>query len=83
MSCLGRYVILMDEETIIDTFKPVLMGIAFGEDEKIEIRAQAMLAISDLAFMFHRIMAPIALQNITEEEVLVFYFFMGLESLVI
>ena len=71
VSCLGRYVILMDEETIIDTFKPVLMGIAFGEDEKIEIRAQAMLAISDLAFMFHRIMAPIALQNITEEEVAV------------
>lgn len=71
VSCLGRYVILMDEDTIIDTFKPVLMGIAFGEDEKIEIRAQAMLAISDLAFMFHRIMAPMSIENICEKEMTV------------
>jgi len=71
VSCLGRYVILMDEEAIIQTFKSLLMGIAFGKDEKIEIRAQAMLAICDLAFMFHRIMAPIVRTNVSDDEVTV------------
>jgi len=69
VSCFGRYVILMEESTIISTYKPLLMGIAYSEDEKIEIRAQAILAICDLAFMFHRIMAPIILENVSETAV--------------
>jgi len=63
VSCLGRYVILMDEDIIIEKFKPLLMDIAICDNEKIEIRAQAMLAICDLAFMFERMMAPIKLGN--------------------
>jgi condensin complex subunit 3 len=69
VSCLGRFVILLDESTIIDTYKPILMEIAFGEEEKIEIRAQATLALCDLALLFPRIMAPITLGNVSDEEV--------------
>ena len=69
VSCFGRYVILMEESTIMSKYKPILMGIAFSEEEKIEIRAQATLAICDLAFMFHRIMAPILLENVSDTEV--------------
>lgn len=69
VSCLGRFVILLEESTIIDTYKPILMEIAFGEEEKIEIRAQAILALCDLASMFQRIMAPITLGNVSDQEV--------------
>ena len=61
VSCLGRYVILMEEGMVLESFKPLLMKIVAGEGEKVEIRAQALLALCDLAFMFHRIMAPISL----------------------
>ena len=67
--CFGRYVILMEESTIMSMYKPILMEIAYSEDEKIEIRAQAMLALCDLAFMFHRIMAPILLENVSDTEI--------------
>lgn len=69
VSCLGRFVILLDESTMIDTYKPILMEIAYGEEEKIEIRAQATLALCDLALLFQRMMAPITLGNVSDQDV--------------
>jgi len=68
VSCLGRYAILLDENIIIDTFKPLLMNVAFREDETSEIRAQAMLNIADLTILFDRMQAPILLTNINPVE---------------
>ncbi len=61
VSCLGRYVVLMDEDVIIEKYKPLMMEIAFMEGEKIEIRAQALLAMCDLAQLYERFMSPISL----------------------
>ena len=63
ISCLGRFVILMDEETVIEKYKALFMNIASVEEEKIEIRAQALLAMSDLALLHERFMAPITLDD--------------------
>jgi len=69
VSCLGRFVILMDEEIVIDKYKPLLTEIAFREDEKIEIRAQALLAMCDLGILFERSMAPLTLESIPGEDI--------------
>jgi len=69
VSCLGRYALLSSENTIIDTFKPLLMNVAFRGNETSEIRAQAMLNIADLAVLFDRMHTPILLTDITPAEV--------------
>ena len=63
VSCLGRYIILLDEATVIEKFKPLLLEIAYMDSEKIEIRAQALLAISDIALRFERFMVPVVIES--------------------
>jgi hypothetical protein len=67
VSCLGRFVIIMEEEIIMQKFKPILMEIAYTEEERVEIRAQAMLAITDLTMLFPRFLAPISIGSCEEE----------------
>lgn len=69
VGCVGRYVLLMDEESVINDYKPLIMDIAYSKDENIEIRAQALLILCDLAFLFHRILAPIKLDKVGENEI--------------
>ena len=52
VSCLGRLAMLSDHKTVLEEFKPLLLSVASNEDEKLEIRAQAMMAICDLSFLF-------------------------------
>lgn len=66
VSCLGRYIILLDEDTVIEKYKPLLLEIASMESEKIEIRAQALLAICDIALRFDRFMSPVAIELSSE-----------------
>ncbi len=63
ISCLGRFVILMDGETVVQMYKVLLMNIALMENEKDAIRAQSLLALCDLALLHDRIMAPTKLDD--------------------
>ena len=63
IGCLGRFVILMDEETVLNKYKTLLMNIASMEEEKIEIRAQALLSMCDLSLLHERFMAPVVLDS--------------------
>lgn len=58
VSCLGRLAILSDNKTVLEEFKPLLLSVASNEDEKLEIRAQAMMAICDLSFLFREMLSP-------------------------
>jgi hypothetical protein len=52
VSCLGRLAMLSDGATVLEEFKPLLLNVASNSDEKLEIRAQAIMAICDLSFLF-------------------------------
>jgi condensin complex subunit 3 len=52
VACLGRLAMLSDGATVLEEFKPLLLNVASNSDEKLEIRAQAIMAICDLSFLF-------------------------------
>jgi hypothetical protein len=68
VSCLGRLAILSDQKTVLDEFKPLLLSVASNVEEKLEIRAQAMMAICDLSFVFDDILSPCTLSSDDDEE---------------
>jgi condensin complex subunit 3 len=61
VSCLGRLAILCDQKTVLEEFKPLLLRVASNAEEKLEIRAQALMAICDLSFVFDGIISPYTL----------------------
>jgi len=58
VGCLGRLAILSDESTVLSDFKPLLLKVASTDNELMEIRAQAMLALCDLSLLFEGILNP-------------------------
>ena len=59
VGCLGRLALLSEEANVLADFKPLLLGIVSNEEEKMEIRAQAMLALSDLTMLFDNMLLPV------------------------
>jgi condensin complex subunit 3 len=59
VGCLGRLALLSEESTVLAEFKPLFLEVVNKEDETMEIRAQAMLALCDLAMLFDNILVPI------------------------
>mmetsp|Transcript_25068 Transcript_25068/g.37242 ORF Transcript_25068/g.37242 Transcript_25068/m.37242 type:complete len:1078 (-) Transcript_25068:101-3334(-) len=49
--CLSKFCLLSEEDKIMDEFKPLLMQIAGSVEERVEVRAQAMLALCDLTLL--------------------------------
>jgi condensin complex subunit 3 len=68
VSCLGRLAILCDQKTVLEEFKPLLLSVASNEEEKLEIRAQALMAICDLSFLFDDMISPCILSSDDHEE---------------
>ncbi len=68
VSCLGRLAMTSDNQTVLEEFKPLLLSVASNQDEKLEILAQAMMAICDLPFLFSEMLA-ISGSDHDEEEV--------------
>lgn len=58
ISCFGKLGLFTNESTVLDEFKPILLTAAFDEDEKLEIRGQALLALSDWSILFSDILQP-------------------------
>jgi condensin complex subunit 3 len=58
ISCFGKLGLFTNESTVLEEFKPILLKAAFDEDEKLEIRGQALLALSDWSMLFSDILRP-------------------------
>jgi condensin complex subunit 3 len=58
VSCFGKLGLFTNEETVLAEFKPILFQVASNEVEKLEIRGQAILALSDWAMLFSDILQP-------------------------
>lgn len=56
--CLGKYALLSNEESVLAELAPLLLQVASNGDERTEIRAQAALAMCDLAFIYDNMMSP-------------------------
>lgn len=63
VGCLGRLALLSEEATVLADFKPLLLGIVADEEEKLEIRGQAMLALCDLTMLFDNMLLPVELNG--------------------
>lgn len=63
VGCFGKLGLFIEENTVLDEFKPILMAVAGQEDERTEIRAQALLALSDWSMLFSDVLKPITAGN--------------------
>ncbi|CAB9508485.1 Non-SMC condensin I complex subunit G [Seminavis robusta] len=52
IGCFGKLGLFADETTLLSEFKPLMLQVAAHEDEKLEIRAQALLALADWSMIF-------------------------------
>jgi hypothetical protein len=59
VECLGRFVLLLDEKRVLDEFMPLLLEISRNSHERDEVRAQALMALCDLALQFQTILTPL------------------------
>jgi hypothetical protein len=65
VSCFGKLGLFSEEIVVMADFKPILLSVAVNEDEKLEIRSQAMLALSDWAMLFSEILQPCQIEDET------------------
>jgi condensin complex subunit 3 len=63
VSCLGRLALLSGENIVMEKYKPLLLSIVSKASEKVEIRAQAMLALSDLTLLYEGTLRPIEVEG--------------------
>lgn len=68
VSCLGKYALLMSESKVVAEFKPLLLQVASSKSERVEVRAQALLALCDLALLFDGVLGPNAAPSSTADE---------------
>ena len=54
--CLSKFCLLSDEDKVMGEFKPLLMTIAGSVEERVEVRAQAALALCDLALIHKKML---------------------------
>ena len=68
VSCLGKYALLTPESKVVNDFKPLLLQVASSKKEKIEVRAQALLALCDLALLFDSVLGSNSASTDSSEE---------------
>mmetsp|Transcript_17817 Transcript_17817/g.38497 ORF Transcript_17817/g.38497 Transcript_17817/m.38497 type:complete len:1137 (-) Transcript_17817:266-3676(-) len=54
--CLSKFCLLSGEDKVMEEFKPLLLTIAGSVEERVEVRAQAALALCDLALIHEKIL---------------------------
>jgi len=65
VSTLGRYALLSKEDIVMEEVKPLLLKVAGNDEERLEIRGQASLALCDLALLYTAILTPYDVENVT------------------
>jgi len=63
VECVGRFALLLDERQVLEKFNPLLIQICLNEQENDEIRAQAIMALCDLAVLYASVLAPIVVNE--------------------
>ena len=63
IGCFGKLGLFTDENTLISTYKPVLLEVASAEEARIETRAQALLALADWSMLFSETLTPCNVNN--------------------
>jgi condensin complex subunit 3 len=58
VSCFGKMGLFTNEATVMSEYKPLMLQVASNEEETVEIRAQAMLALSDWSMLFSDVLTP-------------------------
>ncbi|KAL3776578.1 hypothetical protein HJC23_008050 [Cyclotella cryptica] len=61
--CLSKFCLLSEENKVMDQFRPLLMTIAGSADERVEVRAQAAMALCDLALIHDKMLNPSGAEN--------------------
>jgi hypothetical protein len=56
--CLSKFCLLSEQEKVMDQFRPLLMTIARSADERAAVRAQATMALCDLALIHDDMLNP-------------------------
>ena len=67
ISCFGKLGLFSDEKTVLNEFKPILFKIVTNEGEALQCRGQALLALSDWALLYAKIVTPSENKNQTAE----------------
>lgn len=65
VSCLGKLGLYADKTHLVADLKPILLQVTLDEKEKIEIRSQALLALSDWSMLFSEMLHPCQLKDET------------------
>ena len=55
--CLSKFCLLSPKDKLLDEFMPLLMTIAGSVEERVEVRVQSLLALSDLALIHENLLA--------------------------
>jgi condensin complex subunit 3 len=58
VSCLGKLGLFTSQEKVSSDYKPILIERLLDEDEKLSIRAQAILGLSDWSVLFKDFLGP-------------------------
>ena len=53
--CLSKFCLLSEQDRVMDQFRPLLMTIAGSAEERVEVRAQAAMALCDLALIHDKL----------------------------
>lgn len=65
ISCVGRLGLFSQESTVLSEFMPVLLQVAENEEEALQCRGQALLALADWALLYSEILHQV--QNTGDE----------------
>ncbi len=66
--CLSKFCLLSGEDKVMEEFKPLLMMIAGSVAERVEVRAQAALALCDLALIHEKMLLCTSSSSNNDEE---------------
>jgi condensin complex subunit 3 len=66
--CLSKFCLLSGEDKVMEEFKPLLMMIAGSVAERVEVRAQAALALCDLALIHEKMLLGTSSSSNNDEE---------------
>ena len=58
--CLSKFCLLSGEEKVMEEFKPLLMTITGSVEERVEVRAQAALALCDLSLIHDKMLGGVS-----------------------
>ncbi len=63
ISCVGRLGLFSCESTVLTDFKPVLLQVAASNEDALQCRGQALMALADWALLYSEMVQPVYQMN--------------------